>query len=739
MENSFDFPALFPPMGWTNTKVAGTGAPGTWARVTTGGAPIQEPHSDPAEARFNSYYYPAGTECDLSSEVVDLSVLGTYTVNFWLYRDAGNGNDKMEVYVNTTQQSAGGTLIGTIYRKKSLSPVAPTEGWYNYSFTIPASYNTATNYITFKGVSDYGFNIFLDDIAVVKNVVSIPSCASGNFPLDGAIDVCSNATVSWDIVPYATGYKLTMGNNAPNYNNVAANLDLGNALSYSALLDNNTVYKWRVRPYNENGSAVSCYQNTFTTAADVCYCTPAFIEPNCTSLDFIDNVYTTGAFSNISNMNTGCGGEDFNYTYFDALTIVAVRGASFTLNLQSGIEYEQGYGVWADWNQDGDFDDADEFVFQSATPTIALVSGLINVPLTASLGVTRFRIRAFYNELPLASQSCVLWNEGESEDYNIEVQECTEADYYFDGDGDGYGNPFAVFTTCIPPVGYVINNDDCDDANASVNPGAPELCNGADDNCNITIDEDAVTAVVTPAGATSVCKGTSLILNANTGPGFTYQWTRNGANLAGATGISYSVTKSGNYAVKVTAPGGCLATSASIACTVTASPKAVINTPEGTDLCGLTDLDLVANAGAGYTYVWYKNGVLIAGATTQTYAASTIGDYRVRVTNAAGCNKTSPIKVVTASCKVDNAATVFEVYPNPASSTLNVVFETTNTESATITLTNMLGQQLIKETIQLQNNVYQNQFDVSQLAAGIYYIAIENNNDIQVKEIVITK
>ncbi|HRF75199.1 MAG TPA: GEVED domain-containing protein, partial [Chitinophagales bacterium] len=616
LEQSFDFPALFPPFNWTNTKVAGTGAPGNWARVTTGGSPIQEPHSDPAEAKFNSFYYPAGTACDLSSEVVDLSVSGTYTVNFWMYRDAGNGNDKLEVYVNTTQQSAGGTLIGTIFRKKTISPVAATEGWYNYSFTIPASYNTTANYITFKAISDYGFNIYLDDIAIVKNVISIPSCATGNSPVDGAIGVCSNATISWDIVPYATGYKLTMGNNAPNYNNVASNLDLGNVQSFSALLNNSTVYKWRVRPYNENGNAVGCVQNTFTTASDVCYCLPEFIEPNCVSLDFIDDVYTTGALGNISNMNTGCAGDDNNYTYYSALTIVAVKGGTFTLNMQSGIDYAQGYGVWADWNKDGDFDDAGEFVYQSTTPTTALVSAAITVPETATLGVTRFRIRAFFNEAPLATQSCAVWNEGESEDYNIEVQECTVTDYYFDGDGDGYGNPFAVFTTCVPPVGYVINNTDCDDANSSVNPGAPEVCNGFDDNCNVTIDEGAVTATVTPAGATTVCKGAPLLLNANTGVGYTYQWTRNGANLAGATASSYNVTKSGNYAVKVTAPGGCIATSASVGCTVTSNPNANISTPEGTDLCGISDLDLVANGGVGDNFIWDKNGVGIGGAPT---------------------------------------------------------------------------------------------------------------------------
>jgi len=49
-----------------------------------------------------------------------------------------------------------------------------------------------------------------------------------------------------------------------------------------------------------------------------------------------------------------------------------------------------------------------------------------------------------------------------------------------------------VATTSRAPTG--LQSMDCDDTSASVNPGAPEVCNGADDNCNGTIDEGATTA-----------------------------------------------------------------------------------------------------------------------------------------------------------------------------------------------------------------------------------------------------
>jgi hypothetical protein len=59
--------------------------------------------------------------------------------------------------------------------------------------------------------------------------------------------------------------------------------------------------------------------------------------------------------------------------------------------------------------------------------------------------------------------------------------------YYFqDADSDTYGNPNVFkLTACVPPAGYVTDDTDCDDANASIHPGATEIVgNGVDENCN---------------------------------------------------------------------------------------------------------------------------------------------------------------------------------------------------------------------------------------------------------------
>ena len=67
---------------------------------------------------------------------------------------------------------------------------------------------------------------------------------------------------------------------------------------------------------------------------------------------------------------------------------------------------------------------------------------------------------------------------------------------YYDTDGDGFGETEDTYVGCTPPDGTVSRPDDCNDDDPDVNPDAAEICNDIDDDCEGTIDEGAVDAVV---------------------------------------------------------------------------------------------------------------------------------------------------------------------------------------------------------------------------------------------------
>ncbi|MFK7757698.1 MAG: MopE-related protein [Flavobacteriales bacterium] len=88
---------------------------------------------------------------------------------------------------------------------------------------------------------------------------------------------------------------------------------------------------------------------------------------------------------------------------------------------------------------------------------------------------------------PAATEQC----DGIDNNCNAETDEgYATAVYYLDSDGDGYGNNNASVISCFQPDNYVTNGDDCNDVNGNINPGASEVCNGADDDCSGTIDDN---------------------------------------------------------------------------------------------------------------------------------------------------------------------------------------------------------------------------------------------------------
>ncbi len=148
------------------------------------------------------------------------------------------------------------------------------------------------------------------------------------------------------------------------------------------------------------------------------------------------------------------------------------------------------------------------------------------------------------------------------------------------------------------------------------------------------------------------CPGDSILLNATTIIGGTYQWMFNGNNIASATDSMYYAKLQGDYSVKVTNSNGCVSTSInSISLFFTGGPNPQVSYSGSNDFCEGDSLMLAVTSSSPQSFQWRKNGVDIAGETGQTYMAKTSGKYSCYVVNTLGCGGASTDTTITVNPK----------------------------------------------------------------------------------------
>jgi len=151
------------------------------------------------------------------------------------------------------------------------------------------------------------------------------------------------------------------------------------------------------------------------------YCTPASI---CSGGDDINHFYTTGATTNITNMNSGCSSGGYILYLPATHTLAAAAGTTFGVNVQTSGFYNQGFTIWIDWNDDGDFMDPGEQVWNSGTTGTQLFTGTITIPPTILPGNLRMRVMGGYDCVPSnPCATCFALGDpyGETEDYTITI------------------------------------------------------------------------------------------------------------------------------------------------------------------------------------------------------------------------------------------------------------------------------------------------------------------------------
>lgn len=152
-------------------------------------------------------------------------------------------------------------------------------------------------------------------------------------------------------------------------------------------------------------------------AAD-CYCIPQNINYG---IIYFTQINTINAVSNFSSSLA----NNIGYGYFDHYNTHNVSqeiGKTFSIvetrsNLFNYVKMQ----IWVDWNQNGDFSDDGELVYNGDVSNVITSTIPITIPMNAQIGETRMRIALLYTSMPATPSPCFSYNYKEVEDFKLTV------------------------------------------------------------------------------------------------------------------------------------------------------------------------------------------------------------------------------------------------------------------------------------------------------------------------------
>ncbi|MBO6881892.1 immunoglobulin-like domain-containing protein, partial [Winogradskyella sp.] len=218
----------------------------------------------------------------------------------------------------------------------------------------------------------------------------------------------TTATLSWDAVPGATYDLRYRESGTSTWTTIAVTGVSSNLSGLTAL----TQYEAQVRSKCSGGSnsAYSSSVNFTTTDVQLNYCNSASTNTN-------DEYISRVQLNTIDNSS----GPQF-YSDFTSISTTLTKDTQYTITVTptwTGTVYNEAYGVWIDYNRDGDFTDAGEQVFTQGNTQATSVSGSFTVPSSAVENSTRMRVTMRYNQVP---GPCDNFTYGEVEDYTIIIE-----------------------------------------------------------------------------------------------------------------------------------------------------------------------------------------------------------------------------------------------------------------------------------------------------------------------------
>lgn len=300
----------------------------------------------------------------------------------------------------------------------NFSPSSASSDGTQVTLTISGIENVALGSYPFQiqGISGSITSAASATVNVYNNNLSTPIL---NVPSDGQTSVSLTPVLEWSSNVNAASYDLEVATDV-SFNTVVLRENIiDNSYTFSNSLSSGTVYYWRVRPRNE------CVEGNFSNIS-------SFTTTSCTVCASVaSTTFQTSTTRVIFNAIDNSSGKPSGYSDYKNISTNVRRDESYSLSVQvnTGGDFVTQTLVWIDWNQDCDFDDANEMYNLGAatnvTNGVTTTSPLdISIPLSANLGVTIMRVSTKYAG-DGSSTSCENGADAEVEDYSIVVQDAT--------------------------------------------------------------------------------------------------------------------------------------------------------------------------------------------------------------------------------------------------------------------------------------------------------------------------
>jgi PKD repeat protein len=275
-------------------------------------------------------------------------------------------------------------------------------------------------------------------------------------------------------------------------------------------------------------------------------------------------------------------------------------------------------------------------------------------------------------------------------------------------------------------------------------PGSYQLQLISANNCTITSQVVAIVAVETPSKPTittnlagnRICEGAQSVLTSNGPSEAAFLWSRNTAPLIDSSN-QLTINSGGTYRVQVSKLGCLSPVSDPLAITTVPLPQT--SAIDGPDLVqpGSTHTYTVTGSSAS-TFAWTVIGGTraagISNSTSVTWSTTaTNGVVRVVESNQGCVGQEKELQVIispTASLiNVQASEQAILLYPNPATSSAQLIWNTTTASVTSLQVFDALGRMVVVETIDSKMGENRYELNTQQLDAGIYFVVIKSEQN----------